>query len=119
VEVGEILDSPRELALLKMIQHEDNLENLKTLIVYKGAKLNNSNHEEVQAFNALLRKFDEVRMPWILKEREDFVEKKRKELESLSNLDLSKLKFGRSTKIEKLFKEMNKKSGTDKTIKII
>jgi hypothetical protein len=113
IEVGEILNTPKELVLLKTLMQEEKIDYLKTIVLYKSSSTDFSNQTSINNFNNLLKEYDEARNPEIKRDRDRYVMNNKEKLEWLSNLDLSKLNFGQSKKVSEI---VNKKEGTIKII---
>ncbi len=94
IDVGGIKGSIKEAALLQTLEYEEAIQHIRTVIGFKGARLDNSDQESVQGFNKLLRIYDDLRNPSTSQGREEAVEKASDDLSKLMDLDLSNLKFG-------------------------
>jgi len=94
VEAGE--STFREAVLLQTLKYEEDLENLRTMLIYRSSILDRTNQEEVRQFNALIKEYEELKNPHLKKQREDLARTKADDLKSLRNLDLSKLNFKKS-----------------------
>jgi hypothetical protein len=114
IDVGGILNTLKESVLLKGLQYEEELEHLRTLILFKGAKLDNSNKEEVKKFNELLNTYNSIRNPQSIEDKKQILKNKQKELNNLKNLDFSKMKLMKNNPFNDLNNEKK-----DKIIKIL
>ncbi len=94
IDVGDIKGSMKEAALLQALDYEEAIAHVRTLIGFKGAKLDNTDPEAVENFNKLLGIYDNLRNPETEKEREEAVAKASEDINKLMDLDLSKLKIG-------------------------
>lgn len=78
---------------MRTLQQEEALVDIRTVLNYKGAILDLGNQEQLNSFNELIAQYNELKNPAIIQEREDHVASKKKEMEELKNLDMSKIKF--------------------------
>lgn len=100
IPVGDIKGSLQEAALLQALEYEETLNHIRTLIGFKGAKLDNGDPSSVQDFNKLLKLYDEIRNPHTVEEREQAVKKASKQLEELSSFSLKGIKLKKGPKGE-------------------
>jgi len=94
IDVGDIKGSMTEAALLQTLEYEEAVDHLRTLIGFKGAKLDNSDAESVEGFNKLLQIYDDLRDPSATGDRDKAVAKASDDLDKLMDLDLTKLNIG-------------------------
>lgn len=95
IEVGDILNTPKEAVLLKGLQYEEKLENLRTMLIFKSVTSDLSDTASVNNLNQLLKLYQEAMDPNIVFEREKAVMSKSDKLKELATLDLSKLKYSK------------------------
>ncbi|MBC8551798.1 MAG: hypothetical protein H8D23_19290 [Candidatus Brocadiales bacterium] len=98
IEVGE-QSNFKTAVLLQTLKQEEEIEHLRTKLIYKSVLTDRSNNDDINELNKILHAYNEARNPQIAAERDKAVKSQLAQVKALKNLDLGKVKF-KATKTE-------------------